>query len=62
MRIVPDEVATDWPADQRLPAIARRPPAPALEQALSRISQRYGERTAYMVSVQLEYARGGAMR
>lgn len=62
VRIVPDEVATDWPADQRLPAIARRPPAPALEQALSRISQRYGERTAYMVSVQLEYARGGAMR
>ena len=55
VRIVADRVTSDWPAQERLPAIGNREPARALDQALQRISARYGQRTAYLVAMQLEY-------
>lgn len=55
IRIVPDQVATSWPAEHLLPPIADRPPAIALDQALHDIETRYGTRTADFVAMQLEY-------
>ncbi|MBR0753336.1 DJ-1/PfpI family protein [Bradyrhizobium jicamae] len=59
LRIVPEKVAGDWPADRRLPAIAL-PPAEALDQALHEIEARYGASTADFVAMQLEYPRQAA--
>jgi transcriptional regulator GlxA family with amidase domain len=55
IQIVPDRVTSRWPADLRLPAIANRQPARALDEALDAIHARYGARTAYFVAMQLEY-------
>jgi hypothetical protein len=60
LRILPDQVSANWPAEHRLPAIAARPPARALDDALQGITTRYGPRTADFVAVQLEYPRSGA--
>ncbi len=60
LRIVPDQVAANWPADHLLPAIGTRPPARALDDALLGISARYGIRTADFVEMQLEYPRAHA--
>jgi len=60
LRILPQQVATDWPAERRLPAIGALPPAKALDQALLAIEARYGMGTADMVAMQLEYPRHGA--
>lgn len=57
LRILPEQVATGWPADRRLPAIGALPPAKALDQALLAIEARYGMGTADMVAMQLEYPR-----
>ena len=57
IRILPDKVATNWPAEHRLQAIGDRPPAIALDQALHGITARYGVRTADFVAMQLEYPR-----
>lgn len=57
IRIVPDRVATGWPAEQRLSMIGGRQAAQALEQALDDIAARYGTRTADFVAMQLEYQR-----
>jgi putative intracellular protease/amidase len=57
LRIVPDQVATTWPAERLLPALGGRPPATALDQALRAIDARYGERTGDVVAMQLEYPR-----
>jgi hypothetical protein len=54
IRIVPDQVATSWPAEHLLPPMDR-PPAIALDQALHDIETRYGTRTADFVAMQLEY-------
>jgi putative intracellular protease/amidase len=62
LRILPDEVATNWPAERRLPAIGGSPPAKALDQALAGIEARYGIATADFVAVQLEYPRQAAQR
>jgi putative intracellular protease/amidase len=56
LRILPDEVATSWPAPHRLPAVGDRPPAGALDDALRGIADRYGQGTADFVAVQLEYS------
>lgn len=56
IRVFPDEVAADWPAARRLPAVGRQP-ARALDDALQGIAGRYGERTADVVAMQLEYPR-----
>lgn len=55
LRIIPDQVATAWDPERRLPAIGERQPAPALDQALRAIAVRYGPRTADIVAMQLEY-------
>ena len=57
LRIIPDRVATDWPDEQLVPAFADRKPAEALDQALLQIEARYGNRTARVVAMQLEYPR-----
>ena len=53
--IVPDRVASSWPATDQVPAFGNRPPAGALDQALDGIRARYGPRTAHVVRTQLEY-------
>jgi putative intracellular protease/amidase len=57
IRIIPDQVATSWPAEQLLPLIGDQQPAQALDQALHGIAARYGMRTADFVAMQLEYPR-----
>jgi transcriptional regulator GlxA family with amidase domain len=57
LRILPDEVATDWPADRLLPEIGDRKPAEALDDVLRSITARYGTRTTDFVAMQLEYPR-----
>jgi putative intracellular protease/amidase len=57
IRIIPDQVATSWPAERLLPAIGDQQPAQALDQALHGIAARYGMRTADFVAMQLEYQR-----
>ncbi len=60
LRILPQQVATDWPAERRLPAVgALPPPAKALDQALLAIEARYGMGTTDLVAMQLEYPRHG---
>jgi hypothetical protein len=60
IRILPDEVAVNWPAERLLPAIGVAPPAKALDQALSAIEARYGASTSDFVAMQLEYPRQGS--
>jgi transcriptional regulator GlxA family with amidase domain len=55
--IVPDRILSSWPRDRRLPAIADRPPARALDETLQAIDERYGTPTANVVAMQLEYPR-----
>jgi putative intracellular protease/amidase len=57
LQIVPDRVASDAGIDWTLSAPGDVPPAPALDQALRAIAGRYGERTAELVAMQLEYTR-----
>ena len=57
MRVRPDRVATDWRAEERLPAPDSRPPAEALDETLRAIAARYGAGTANLVAMQLEYPR-----
>lgn len=55
LRILPDVVATSWPAEQRLPAFDDRAPARALDDTLREIANRYDTSTADVVAMQLEY-------
>jgi putative intracellular protease/amidase len=55
--IVPDQITTNWSAQQRLPALGDRPPAHALDHVLEEISARYGTSTGNLVAMQLEYPR-----
>jgi len=57
IRVLPDQVVADWPAEQLLPRIGSQPPAKALDDALRDIAGRYGMRTADVVAMQLEYPR-----
>jgi hypothetical protein len=57
IRIVPDQVATSWPAERLIPKIGDERPAKALDQTLDAIAARYGTRTADVVAMQLEYPR-----
>jgi putative intracellular protease/amidase len=54
LRILPDEVAANWPAERLLPEINAKP-AEALDNALGGIAARYGARTTDFVAMQLEY-------
>ena len=55
IRIIPDRVAANWPAQRLLPPIASPKPASALDAALAAIAARYGMPTANFVAMQLEY-------
>jgi putative intracellular protease/amidase len=57
IRILPDEVAANWPAERLLPSVGERKPAEALDGALQEITARYGTRTTDFVAMQLEYPR-----
>ena len=57
IRILPDQVATNWPAARLLPDFQSTKPADALENALDGIAARYGTGTADFVAMQLEYPR-----
>jgi len=60
IRILPDEVAANWPAGRRLPEIGDRKPAEALDDTLRAITVRYDARTTDFVAMQLEYPRNRA--
>lgn len=57
IKILPDEVAADWPAVRRLPDISDRAPADTLDDTLQAIATRYGTRSTDFVAMQLEYSR-----
>ena len=57
VRIRPDRVAATWPTEHLIPPLAGRKPANVLDEALHRIAERYGMRTADFVAMQLEYPR-----
>ena len=59
IRIIPDQVATNWPAERLLPAIGGRQPRASLNAALDGIAARYGARAADFVTTQLEYVDQG---
>ncbi len=61
LRIIPDRAAADWPTEDRV-SPGDQPPAKALDQTLQAISERYGQRTADFVAMQLEYPRDDASR
>lgn len=54
IRVVPDEIASSWPAERLLPAVGDRP-ASVLNETLGAIARRYGTATASVVAVLLEY-------
>jgi len=62
IRILPDEVAANWPAGRLLPAIGVSQPAKALDQTLAAIEARYGAPTTDLVAMQLEYPRQATPR
>ena len=57
IRVIPDDLAANWPAGEPMHAFAGQKPADALDQALLAIAAQYGERTADAVALQLEYPR-----
>jgi putative intracellular protease/amidase len=57
LRILPDQVAANWPAERLLPVIADRKPVEVLDDTLRIITTRYSSRTTDFVAMQLEYPR-----
>ncbi|GAA5235025.1 transcriptional regulator [Verticiella sediminum] len=57
VRVIPDALAVERPADRHVSTFADQPPANALDQALLSITEQYGARTAEVVAMQLEYPR-----
>lgn len=57
LRVVPDATPPGPAVAWTLPTIDSRPPVRVLDDALSGIASRYGEDTADLVAMQLEYAR-----
>ena len=55
MRIYPDQVTANWPAERLLPPVGERKPADALDETLRTMTARYGSRTTDFVAMQLEY-------
>ena len=56
-RIVPDQVGADWSEGRRVSTFPDRKPADALDLALDAIIARYGNGTADVVAMQIEYPR-----
>lgn len=57
LRILPDQVAPDWPAEREIADFGSQRPVEALDQTLRTIGTRYGAGTANVVAMQLEYPR-----
>lgn len=57
VRIIPDRNVSEWAAPATVPSFADHAPAGALDQTLEAITARYGETTAQVVAMQLEYPR-----
>jgi len=57
VRVLPDRDAADLPENRRMSTFPDRRPADALDGALHAISARYGNSTANVVAMQLEYPR-----
>jgi transcriptional regulator GlxA family with amidase domain len=55
IRIVPGKVAQAWPQDRTVSIFPDRRPEVALDLNLQAIAERYGQRTARVVAMQLEY-------
>jgi transcriptional regulator GlxA family with amidase domain len=55
IRIVPDQNRADWPEERHVSTFPGQQPANALDRTLHTITERYGERTADIVAMQLEY-------
>lgn len=55
IRVIPEETATDWPAERRIYSFSDQRPVDALDQALLAIAAHYGDRTTGVVAMQLEY-------
>jgi hypothetical protein len=62
MRVIPDRLVASWPAGESVPDTESLKPAQALDQALAGIADRYGDDTAELVAMQLEYPWRGAGR
>jgi len=54
-RLIPDRVASDSEETDATLLLSQKRPAVVLDDALSQIAARYGERTAQVVAMQLEY-------
>jgi transcriptional regulator GlxA family with amidase domain len=57
LRIYPDQVTANWPAERMLASVGDRKPADALDETLRAMTARYGARTTDFVAMQLEYPR-----
>ena len=57
IRIIPDQAASSWPEDRSAPVVPDVKPVDALDRTLTAITERYGEPTADVVAMQLEYPR-----
>lgn len=57
IRIIPDALSGNNPVKERAPQFSNQKPANALDQALVAIATRYGDATANVVAMQLEYPR-----
>lgn len=57
IRVIPEEIAADWPAKKRIHPFSDQRPVDALDQTLLAITAKYGARTASVVAMQLEYPR-----
>jgi transcriptional regulator GlxA family with amidase domain len=55
LRIIPDRVSSAWPTERLVHGFGLHPPARALDGALRGIRERYGTRTADVVTMHLEY-------
>lgn len=62
IRVLPDQSADDWPANRRVSIFSDQPAAVALDLTLEAIAGRYGEPTASVVAMQLEYPRPSTAR
>lgn len=55
VRILPDRIAASWQSNRLVPAIGDSAPVEVFDSTLQAIEERYGARTAYVVTMQHEY-------
>lgn len=60
VRLLPDRVIAAWPGERLPHGWASKRPTEALDEALQHIGARYGQATAHVVAMQLEYPQSGA--